>query len=147
MIIRLALPEDSVAIARVHILARQHALPYSPELHDELETIGWIENVVLPNQIVWLAVEGDRIAGFAALNGQVLEHLYVLPDAQGRGIGSVLLQTVMDHAGITLELWTFQRNQAVRRFYERRGFTADIFTDGSDNEEQEPDVLYRWQAT
>ena len=70
----------------------------------------------------------------------------MLPEAQGRGTGSTLLQKAMECAGGLLELWTFQRNHAARRFYERHGFTAVVFTDGADNEEREPDVLYRWQA-
>ena len=31
------------------------------------------------------------------------------------------------------------------RFYEARGFRAIRFTDGADNEEQMPDVRYRWE--
>jgi hypothetical protein len=46
-----------------------------------------------------------------------------------------------------LTLWTFQRNTAARAFYERRGFTAVELTDGSSNEESEPDVRYVWTAT
>jgi hypothetical protein len=41
-----------------------------------------------------------------------------------------------------LTLWTFQCNVRARRFYEARGFVASGFTDGSRNEENEPDVLY-----
>ena len=41
-----------------------------------------------------------------------------------------------------LSLWTFQRNAAARRFYERRGFTLVEETDGSRNMEKEPDALY-----
>lgn len=33
---------------------------------------------------------------------------------------------------------------ASRAFYERHGFTAVAFDDGSRNEEGEPDVLRRW---
>jgi hypothetical protein len=44
-----------------------------------------------------------------------------------------------------LQLWTFQRNTAARRFYGRLGFVAVEQTDGSRNEEDEPDVRYRWQ--
>jgi hypothetical protein len=44
----------------------------------------------------------------------------------------------------TLQLWTFQRNEQTRRFYEARGFTLVRETDGSTNEEKEPDALYRW---
>ena len=43
-----------------------------------------------------------------------------------------------------LELWTFQVNVGARRFYERHGFRAVELTDGSANEEHEPDVRYVW---
>jgi len=43
-----------------------------------------------------------------------------------------------------LALWTFQRNAAARRFYETHGFVLVMETDGVDNEEREPDALYRW---
>jgi hypothetical protein len=43
-----------------------------------------------------------------------------------------------------LMLWTFQRNARARQFYEARGFVAAELTDGSRNEEREPDALYRW---
>ena len=33
-------------------------------------------------------------------------------------------------------------NTDARRFYERHGFTAVASSDGSDNEEREPDVRY-----
>jgi hypothetical protein len=42
-------------------------------------------------------------------------------------------------------LWTFQRNALARRFYEKEGFVAVRETDGSGNEEREPDVLYLWK--
>ena len=43
-----------------------------------------------------------------------------------------------------LVLWTFQRNANARRFYEAHGFALVRETDGSDNEEKEPDALYLW---
>ena len=45
-----------------------------------------------------------------------------------------------------LQLWTFQVNEAARRFYERQGFVAAESTDGSGNEERSPDVRYTWSA-
>jgi hypothetical protein len=45
-----------------------------------------------------------------------------------------------------LRLHVFQRNYRARAFYEARGFTAAAFSDGADNEEQEPDVLYEWSG-
>ncbi len=44
-----------------------------------------------------------------------------------------------------LTLWAFQVNGAAHRFYERHGFLAAESTDGSGNEEREPDVRYVWQ--
>ena len=41
-----------------------------------------------------------------------------------------------------LSLWTFQRNATARRFYKAHGFKAVSETDGSSNEEPEPDVLW-----
>ena len=42
-------------------------------------------------------------------------------------------------------LWTFQKNEGARRFYERHGFDAVELTDGSGNMEREPDVRYAWR--
>jgi putative acetyltransferase len=46
-----------------------------------------------------------------------------------------------------LELWCFQANEHARRFYETRGFHAIRFTDGAQNEEQMPDIRYRWEIS
>jgi len=75
-----------------------------------------------------------------------VEQLYVLPGWQGRGVGRALLEMAKAE-NTELRLWTFQRNLEARRFYERRGFIAIDETDGSRNEEREPDVLYRWVDT
>ena len=46
-----------------------------------------------------------------------------------------------------LQLWAFQSNTGARRFYERHGFVEVRRTDGRDNEEGAPDVLYRYRAS
>ena len=55
------------------------------------------------------------------------------------------LLTLVGAAIYGLSLWTFQVNGAARRFYERHGFTEVERTDGSHNDEHEPDVRYVWQ--
>jgi GNAT superfamily N-acetyltransferase len=72
-----------------------------------------------------------------------IDQLYVLPKAQGRGVGRELLQ-VAQRSFDRLHLWTFQRNVRARRFYEARGFALVQETDGARNEEREPDALYLW---
>ena len=80
--------------------------------------------------------------GFHCLLEDVVDQLFVVPEAQGQGIGSTLLCDVMAlrPAGFTLR--TFRANQAARAFYEARGLVAIEF--GRSEAENEPDVTYRW---
>ena len=56
-----------------------------------------------------------------------LSRLYVLPDLQGRGAGSALLQAVMDWAGpgTSIELEVEAVNAPAIGFYRRHGFSDD----------------------
>ena len=143
-LIRPAEVRDAAAIAAVHRTSMREALPYLPDLHTEDEDLAWVANVVLPHQEVWVAEVGARIVGVAALDGDMLAQLYILPGEQGRGIGSALLAKAMARRPTGMRLYAFQRNTRARVFYERNGFVAVEFGDGSGNEEDEPDVLYHW---
>jgi GNAT superfamily N-acetyltransferase len=74
-----------------------------------------------------------------------LDQLYVRPDRIGQGIGRRLLEVAREQSPAGLSLYTFQVNERARRFYERNGFMADWFGDGSGNEEGQPDVRYVWR--
>jgi GNAT superfamily N-acetyltransferase len=71
-----------------------------------------------------------------------IEQLYLAPAAVGQGLGSRLLALALAELPGPVRLWTFQANTGARRFYERQGFSAIEFGDGSGNEEGCPDVLY-----
>ncbi|MFD3644784.1 GNAT family N-acetyltransferase [Streptomyces griseus] len=145
--LRPATPKDAEAVTKVFLASRAAAMPYLPRIHSDEDTLAWITHVVLPTSTgVWVAEEaGGGLLGFAVLAGDgELDHLYLRPDALRRGIGSRLLAEVRGVAEGALTLYVFQRNAAARAFYERHGFTAVAFDDGSRNEENEPDVLYRW---
>jgi putative acetyltransferase len=43
-----------------------------------------------------------------------------------------------------INAWTFQKNTVARNFYESKGFVKIKETDGADNAEKEPDILYFW---
>jgi ribosomal protein S18 acetylase RimI-like enzyme len=143
--IRAATPEDADAIAEVFI-ASFATLSFLPRLHTNAETIDFIANKVLREQEVLVAEENDGIVGFVAMaHGNFLEHLYVHPDSQGRGVGSVLLMRAKQRMPNGFRLWLFQQNTQARRFYERHGLRAIEFTEGAGNEEQMPDALYEWR--
>ena len=74
-----------------------------------------------------------------------IDQLYLLPGWVGHGIGTRLLELARRELPSPIRLYTFQCNDRARRFYERRGFEAISFGDGSGNEEKCPDVLYEWR--
>jgi GNAT superfamily N-acetyltransferase len=136
---------DADATATMYLAARRAMLPDLRDPHTEAETRAWMRDTVFTRYSVRIAeVDGD-IVGFAARDGAWLMQLYVRPGWTGRGIGTQLLAIMlMDAAPVTpvLRLYTFARNAGARRFYERHGFVAVAFGDGSANEEGEPDVRY-----
>ena len=75
-----------------------------------------------------------------------VDHLYVDPARTGRGIGSRLLAVAKHERPHGLRLWTFASNTGAQRFYARHGFVEVRRTDGRDNEERAPDVLYAYRA-
>ena len=85
----------------------------------------------------------DAMTGVIAFHDDWIEQLYVLPEAQGQGVGTALLD-VAKRASERLQLWTFQRNARARRFYEREALCLSKQTDGAGNEEKEPDARYLW---
>ena len=93
-----------------------------------------------------LAEVDGEIVGFAARDGAWLMHLYVKPGWTGHGIGPQLLDAMLAEAPRRRRrccgLAHVPRNAGARRFYERNGFVAVAFGDGTGNEEGEPDVVY-----
>ncbi len=119
-------------------------LPWLAGLHTPEEDRQFFQEHVFAACELW-GCGRDDIDGFIAFREGWIDHLYVLPAAQGRGVGSALLDLAKS-ARPSLHLWTFQRNRGARAFYERCGFTLIRTTDGSANAEKEPDALYQWSA-
>jgi GNAT superfamily N-acetyltransferase len=74
-----------------------------------------------------ILVDGERV-GFVAVkptaNGLSLEHLYIRPEYQGRGVGSAVLAIIFEEAdsrGLLLRVGAL-RGSASNRFYLRHGF-------------------------
>ena len=144
--IRRALPSQHQQVADVLIASRLASIPAIPApVHDEADMRGWVRDVVLSNQEVWVIDEGDapNLRAVLVLSPGWIEHLYVAPGHTRSGLGSELVRFAQDRAADSLDLWTFVSNHGARRFDERHGFVEVDRTDG-DNEEGEPDVRLRW---
>lgn len=141
--LRRATPDDGDQIAA--LFRRSFGtLTFLPTLHSSEEHRRFFAGIVA-DQEVWVAEEEGRIVGFAALSEDVLGHFYVEPADHGRGVGSALFERVKQRRPTGFTFWVFQQNDGARSFYERHGCRAIRFTDGSHNEEREPDVLYEWR--
>lgn len=138
--LRPATTEDAAAIARV-MRAALLSFEWLPTLHTPQEDLAFISNIVLPHQDVFVALGGGSIVGFIAVKDDWVEQFYLDPAWTGRGIGTSLLRLATDGQA-EIRLHCFQQNAGARRFYERHGFEASAFGDGSNNEEGLPDILY-----
>ncbi len=136
--------KDMDAAAAVHRASFDRCLPWLAGLHAPAEDRTFYRTQVFSACRVWGAEQRGKLVGIVAFRREWVDQLYVLPDAQGRGVGGALLEVAQDRHPL-LSLWCFQRNAPARRFYELHGFCAIRETDGSGNEEKEPDVLYRWE--
>ena len=74
-----------------------------------------------------VVVAGGRV-GFVVVRsrdgGLLLDHLYIVPSAQGRGIGAAVMADVLadaDARGLPVRVGAL-RESAANRFYERHGF-------------------------
>jgi GNAT superfamily N-acetyltransferase len=111
-------------------------------LHTADEDVWFVRNVMFAQCEVWVA-GADQIDAFMAFREGWVDQLYVRPECQGQGIGRALLGRAMKTYS-PLRLWTFQKNLDAIRFYRARGFREIERTDGSRNEEREPDILFGW---
>jgi len=143
--IRRLTPTDAPDIARVHRASFDDRLPWLSGIHTPDEDLAYFRETVCATCLLWGGFEGQRLIGFIAYRDGWIDHLFVAPDKQMMGLGTRLLDEAKA-AQLRLRLWTFQRNDGARNFYERTGFIQIDITDGSGNEEREPDVLYEWSG-
>jgi GNAT superfamily N-acetyltransferase len=129
----------------VYLRSFTAALPTVTRPRSDDEVRAYIRDVVVPLRETWVAVAEEQVVGLMVLADDLLSQLYLDPDWRGRGIGDRFVALAKERSPQGLSLWTFQVNKPAHRFYERHGFVEAERTDGSDNEEREPDVRYVWR--
>jgi ribosomal protein S18 acetylase RimI-like enzyme len=143
--IRPAAAADAAGVADVYLASFKATYDF-PLAHTDDQVRAWIRDAVVPAGGTWVALDTDgTVVGMMDVAAGDLSQLYVRPDRLGEGIGRRLLDIAMERSPDGLTLYTFQVNERARRFYERHGFVAEWFGDGSANEEGQPDVRYAWR--
>ncbi len=145
---RAATAEDADGVAEVYLRSRKELVACAPLAHSDDEVRSWIRRRLIPAGRTTVAVAGDAVIGMLAVSTggdcSWIDQLYLLPEWVRHGVGSRLLELALRELPAPVRLYTFQCNERARHFYERRGFVAIAFGDGSGNEERCPDILYEW---
>jgi GNAT superfamily N-acetyltransferase len=105
----------------------------------------WLDEIV-PQHEIAVAELPPHIAGFAALRcaSSELSQLFIAPSLQRTGVGSALLSWAKSRCPDGLYLYTLERNQGSRRFYERHGFRQSGA--GVNAVNGHPTVRYQWMG-
>jgi GNAT superfamily N-acetyltransferase len=122
--------------ADVEPIAELRAVVMRPDLErlgrfDEQRVRQRFRDAFVAEHLSVIEAEG-RFAGCVALrpaeDGHWLEHFFIDPELQGRGLGSAVLGALLartDAQGVTVRLDVLQGSPA-RRLYERHGFTVEF---------------------
>ena len=139
---------DAPRIAEIYLRSRTTFVSFAPLKYSEAEVKSWVGRELIPKTRVIVAILNEQLVGMMALDERDgfgwIDHLYVDPDMVNKGVGTGLIQMGMAELTHPVRLYTFQENTLSRRFYERLGFRAIEFSDGAENQERCPDVLYEY---
>jgi putative acetyltransferase len=147
-IIREYRPEDFDAVTILWRIAREKSLPEFQRAkgHFFYEDQAYFREHVLKEDQVFVVESDERPVAFMAIRDDFIDHLYVHPDYQHRGIGQELLDFARQRSPEHIWLYTLQINMNARAFYEKNGFMAEKFG-VSPPPESEPDVEYHWRKS
>jgi len=70
----------------------------------------------------YMMLDAGRSVGIVSVKENLIENLYVLPDAQRRGFGTALLLHAAGLCPGDPVLWVLENNSGARALYLRRGF-------------------------
>ena len=140
--LRHARPDEIPLLADIWLRASLRAHDFIPaEFWESRRDAMAREHLPAADEVLVLEVEG-RLIGFAALNGERLEALFIDPEVQSYGHGSQLMAEAMArHA--RLSLCVFSRNVRAVSFYRRLGFRA--VEERTEPLTGEPETLMAWE--
>lgn len=119
----------------------------SIKAHNFIPDNYWEENKELmkskyiPMSETYKAIQRAQILGFVCLTEEYLAAIFVKPEFQGKGIGSLLLNTAKNLRN-TLKLKVFCKNMDSVEFYKSRGFS--VISKSKDTDTDENELVMQW---
>ncbi|GGI41075.1 GNAT family N-acetyltransferase [Mammaliicoccus stepanovicii] len=99
---------------------------------------------ILPDHYdIDLALLDNQVIGMIAYNEVEISQLYIHVDYQGIGIGKQLLNRAKNYSNGKLQLYTFDKNEYAKTFYEKNGFKKVGIQ--LENEENLTAIQYEWR--
>jgi ribosomal protein S18 acetylase RimI-like enzyme len=140
--------EEFDALTILWRISREKSLPEFQRTkgHFFYEDQDYFRDHVLKEDRVFVAEMDGKPVAFMAMQGEFIDHLYVHPAYQNRGVGKALLDYARQLSPEHIWLYTLQINTNARAFYEKNGFHAEKFG-MSPPPENEPDVEYHWRKS
>ena len=149
--LRTATRDDADQVAEIYLLSRKTFLEFAPLAHSDESVREWIREALIPSGNVVVAAgnhASSTLLGMMALSREEdigwIDQLYLRPARVRRGLGTIFIDHAKRELTAPIRLYTFLENDGACRFYERHGFRVLEHRDGSNNEENCPDVLYEW---
>lgn len=139
--------EDFEAVTRLWFDAQTVAMPEMMARmgYEFNEAQEYFRNIVVNENQIWVYERDGEPLGFLAIQGELIDRLYVHPAWHRQGIGQALLNKARELLPKHIWLYTHTANRMARAFYEKNDFIAEGFG-SSPPPESEPDVEYHWRA-
>jgi len=77
------------------------------ELVDEAFAAGYFKNHLVEIKCAWIALDGEKVVGWAAVGDCILRCIVVHPDYRGQGIGKRLTEERLKHLGDCKEVISY----------------------------------------
>lgn len=127
--IQLVTNDNLYQAAVIHSAAwkQSHSSFCTPEfvaIHTPEHQMGYLNSVLEKGAKLYMLVVSEIPVGIVSVLGGLIENLYVLPEEQGKGYGTQLLQFAVESCEGHAKLWVLNNNLGARRLYERIGFAA-----------------------
>ena len=123
---------DRPFLRTLFLHARREAWPWLNSEDWQLEDF----DAVTRDEQIWVAVQNGHRVGFASVwpNDNFLHNLFVGPEYQGLGVGSVLLEQVQQTFTSTGALKCLVKNERAVAFYQRHGWHIEATGDSPEGE-------------
>ena len=119
------------------------ATSWLPTVHSAIERADYGRWLLEHTQVTILQYN-SQFVGFLALEGNIVQSLYIKAGFQRLGFGQAAINYAQKQY-TELRLWVFQANTDAQKFYQKLGFEPLETTNGQDNDYFLPDIFYLWK--